>query len=1019
MRPEKLIIQAFGPFAETEELDFTLLGSNPLFLINGPTGAGKSSILDAICFALYGQATGKERDASQMRCDHAEKNCLTEVTLDFSLAGKKYRIRRSPQQKRPKTRGEGSTIHQTEAQFWEITPAGDNLLVPRSATDVTRRVEVLTGLNVEQFRQVMVLPQGKFREFLMADSSQRETIFSKLFQTQIYKRIEDSLKVRASSIRKDVEALNNKIKGILHGVDISAENEVQEEIEALGTPLNIALSRKDESSAALVKIERSLAAALLLIKDFDNLTANEKELHLLESKEADINQKKDQLNRARAAQKIEHLYKTSLKVRQSVRDAKAAIVQVETSLLDKQQSLENAQKTLDHAELSLQSLDALKENAADLRKLMPKIEQLNAASSSTRGQQAAFVAAQTEFVSGQGNLKAEKIEFKRAELRGAELRTILASLPEKQHKQEKLLVLGKQKRNLDDLFDEKKNLNKSRDEQVQNISRLTQQCDEQNRQLKSLELLWHSNQAIILAAELEQGVPCPVCGSKDHPLLAIPSKKIRAPEKSDIDAAKLELERLQGLLGQAQRESVKTEEQLRGLQQNIKQQKTELGEHQHQSTQHLRDAFVGLDKEIKELMLLQTEQAELDSKLPVLLQQLAEAENQFKYLDKQQQISEQNYLSATQAEKYIEAELPETYRKEGVLEKAIKKAESEIVQITRVHQDALFAFNEAKIAVTGRVSTLAQQKDQCQSIQQACEESELAWQQALNDSDFESEGACLDAVLAADQQQSLDEMVQDYIKRLSICKAMLAQQKERLAELQRPDRQQLEMDREKLKEENDDALNHWQQIDNRRQQLCEVQKKLKAAHQSNVELEDAYAIYGTLSEVANGHTGNKLSLQRFVLSVLLDDVLLEASERLKLMSKGRYQLQRNEERAKGNKASGLELVVDDAYTGKTRSVATLSGGESFMAALSLALGLSDVVQAYAGGIKLDTLFIDEGFGSLDQESLDLAIQTLTDLQSTGRMIGIISHVSELREQMALRIDVQSSVQGSHIAVRVH
>ena len=195
MRPEKLIIQAFGPFAETEELDFTLLGSNPLFLINGPTGAGKSSILDAICFALYGQATGKERDASQMRCDHAEKNCLTEVTLDFSLAGKKYRIRRSPQQKRPKARGEGSTIHQTEAQFWEITPAGDNLLVPRSATDVTRRVEVLTGLNVEQFRQVMVLPQGKFREFLMADSSQRETIFSKLFQTQIYKRIESSTRL--------------------------------------------------------------------------------------------------------------------------------------------------------------------------------------------------------------------------------------------------------------------------------------------------------------------------------------------------------------------------------------------------------------------------------------------------------------------------------------------------------------------------------------------------------------------------------------------------------------------------------------------------------------------------------------------------------------------------------------------------------------------------------------------------------------------------------------------------------
>lgn len=171
---------------------------------------------------------------------------------------------------------------------------------------------------------------------------------------------------------------------------------------------------------------------------------------------------------------------------------------------------------------------------------------------------------------------------------------------------------------------------------------------------------------------------------------------------------------------------------------------------------------------------------------------------------------------------------------------------------------------------------------------------------------------------------------------------------------------------------------------------------------------------GTLADVANGNTGNKISLQRFVLSVLLDDVLLEASHRLQLMSKGRYRLLRKEERAKGNKASGLELEVEDAYTAKVRSVATLSGGESFMAALSMALGLSDVVQAYAGGIKLDTLFIDEGFGSLDQDSLELAIRTLMDLQSAGRMVGVISHVTEMKEQIASRIDILKSAEGSEI-----
>jgi exonuclease SbcC len=169
-----------------------------------------------------------------------------------------------------------------------------------------------------------------------------------------------------------------------------------------------------------------------------------------------------------------------------------------------------------------------------------------------------------------------------------------------------------------------------------------------------------------------------------------------------------------------------------------------------------------------------------------------------------------------------------------------------------------------------------------------------------------------------------------------------------------------------------------------------------------------------LSDVATGINGRRISLQRFVLSVLLDDVLIQASHRLNIMSKGRYRLLRKVERMGGNAASGLDMEVEDGYTGKTRAVATLSGGESFMAALSLALGLSDVVQSYAGGIKLDTLFIDEGFGSLDPESLDLAIRTLMDLQSSGRMIGIISHVSELKEQMALRIDVKSSRDGSSI-----
>lgn len=232
-----------------------------------------------------------------------------------------------------------------------------------------------------------------------------------------------------------------------------------------------------------------------------------------------------------------------------------------------------------------------------------------------------------------------------------------------------------------------------------------------------------------------------------------------------------------------------------------------------------------------------------------------------------------------------------------------------------------------------------------------------------------------------------------------------------------PDLQKLEIDLQEKSQLFTEKSQNYQQLANRHQQLQDLQTKLNQAHQHQAKLDEDYKIYGTLSEVADGKTGNKISLQRFVLGVLLEDVLSQASARLYRMTQGRYRLERPEnQRAKNNRASGLEIEVLDEYTGKLRPVSTLSGGESFLAALSLALGLSDTIQSYAGGIKLDTLFIDEGFGSLDSESLELAIRTLMDLQSHGRTIGIISHITELRDHMNLRLDVISSRLGSCVKV---
>ncbi|MDA3808211.1 MAG: SMC family ATPase, partial [Thiomicrorhabdus sp.] len=234
MKALTLTIQAFGPFAKTQKIDFSLFGESSLYLINGNTGSGKTTILDAISFALYGDTTGKEREASDMRCDYADASLPTEVIFEFKLGEKIYRIQRMPKQEVKKSRGEGTTTKAAEANLWEVNTDGEeSLIVPRKVSDVTKKVIELMGLNSEQFRQVMVLPQGRFRELLLADSKDREDIFSQLFQTQIYKQVEEDIKAQAKSVKERIEAYHIKMSGILETVDLSSEEAVEENILSL------------------------------------------------------------------------------------------------------------------------------------------------------------------------------------------------------------------------------------------------------------------------------------------------------------------------------------------------------------------------------------------------------------------------------------------------------------------------------------------------------------------------------------------------------------------------------------------------------------------------------------------------------------------------------------------------------------------------------------------------------------------------------------------------------------------
>ena len=380
MKPLLLSIQAFGPFAGNESVDFTALGSNPLFLTNGATGAGKSTILDAICFALYGQTTGAEREASQMRCHYADPALLSEVTLEFSLGEKQYRIRRVPQQEKPKARGEGTTNHVPEAQLWELDGTEEGkLLVPKKVGEATAMIQGLIGLDVEQFRQVMVLPQGKFRELLLADSTDRQKIFSQLFQASIYKRIEERLKYEASSIKQAVDDHQNQIRGILQAAEVNTEQEVTDSLQALAPDLKAAKAVRDKFDKEKQAAELHLEQAVQLNKRFEDLAQKQTQLTALQEREPAIKMQRQSLEQSLDARNIQPVYRSAQA--EAAAQTRLQVEQATSSekLSDAEKALLNADKALTLAKTNAKALDALNKEKLELDQLQSQGEQLTQA----------------------------------------------------------------------------------------------------------------------------------------------------------------------------------------------------------------------------------------------------------------------------------------------------------------------------------------------------------------------------------------------------------------------------------------------------------------------------------------------------------------------------------------------------------------------------------------------------------------------------------------------------------------
>ncbi|WP_293265177.1 SMC family ATPase [Neptunomonas sp.] len=1021
MHPLTLQMCAFGPFAAEEYIDFSRLGDKPLFLINGPTGSGKTTLLDAICFALYGKTTGDEREGTQMRSDLAQPSLLTEVTFTFELTGKRYRIRRVPEQPRPKARGDGFTQQSGEAQLWLLADDGspEKLIVSNKVTEATREIEHLLGMNADQFRQVMVLPQGKFRQLLTADSKDREHIFSQLFQTQIYKRLEDELKNRSAEVRREVELLNKQKATLLGQTELESLEALSEKLQHLSDEDQKLKQVYDHQLEARVKTLREKDQAVELMSRFTQLDSLIAEQHVLAQQQEAIDQQSIQLQRHSGAQQIApdfERYESSTAIH--VKHAERFKIETE-KLKQFEQSLQVI--SVEYAQLpSLKhQLDAHKAQRQILLGFQSRVQKLQSLKNNhavainvSSKAEAALVLAKQLQAANQKNI--DETEQSIAQLRlsiqqSDGLSLTLQSYSHQLEKKKKVEQLQRQKITLETT------LHTSR----QKGGALKALADEKEKIANTVERDWHLAQAAILAMTLDDEAPCPVCGSIEHPSPAY--SEVSPPTQAMVEQVRKQFQEASDLLN-IEREnyrSIKTEITRLSLEISDidKELNQVLGEASHSSLQKMQSHFSVLKKRCDDF---QTQQDILrkaeqtlsglkNAQLP-LLSSMDEAQNAWN-------AASQLVAQELKAYQIAEQELPEAYRSFDVLDAAITQQQDTINSCEQQLNRLQTRYDTAKEQHDSAGAALGVLQENVGQSQQTLEAAKTQWQASLLGSAFESVEEFKELLLDVAVKDSLVLRIEGYKKAVQHNLGALQSQQQALGDSIRPDLQPY-LDKIAVAQETLLAAERqWRLIHDQLTLLQSTQQRIAALDKDGCALEAQYAVVGTLSDVANGQTGNKVSLQRFVLSVLLDDVLIEASHRLALMSKGRYRLLRKEDRAKGNKASGLDLEVEDAYSGRVRAVATLSGGESFMAALSLALGLSDVVQAYAGGIRLDTLFIDEGFGSLDPESLDLAIRTLTDLQKSGRMIGIISHVAELKEQIPARIDIKASELGSKIVWR--
>ncbi|CDD35651.1 exonuclease SbcCD C subunit [Roseburia sp. CAG:309] len=920
MRPLHLTMTAFGPYADTKKLDMEKLGKAGLYLITGDTGAGKTTVFDAICYALYGRPSGENREEWMLRSTYADSDTKTEVRLSFSHRGQTYEVARNPEYERKKQRGEGLTIEKANAELY--LPDG---VVISGKKEVTSAVEELLGVDREQFTQIAMLAQGDFLKLLIAPTSERQEIFRRLFQTERFLNLQKKLAGEARELYGHCQDLRKSMEQYIQGILCEEENVLFLEVEK-AKKKELPIEKVLEILAELeredvVKAQKIQENETQIDEELEKINANIGQAEQIEKMQRELQESQEQIpklceerelakeQREQAKKEQEgieellrqaaeiHLelskYEKVEKLDQMIREAEHCVRQNEIQLLEKEERIQHLEIELEKYKTELQSLT----DTGELReKLRHELERLDD--------------------------KIQKIQQIKARQRD------LAERKKEAEKAQKEYLAA------DEVYKKKK--------QVYEV----------------MDQAYRDGQAGILASRLTEGVPCPVCGSLEHPKLAEISNEV--PREDELEKAKMTYEQAhENVNEKAKKASVCCAEAT-------------------EAERYLKE----------ELSQLLGEVTDAPERIKAL-----EEETKENLLQRQKQLAEEE--KKIERKIWLEKKIPEEEAACG----SEKQSREELLAVRIKAAETMENAKKQKqeTAADLHFSGYREAEEKEQSIRRTVKEKQEKFVRA--------DKAYQEKSKAVSSMEGTIEGLQ---------KAMKTAEKldlETLLERQRSLVGERSILSEKIKE-----------IHTRKKTNADIQENIGRNAGELSEKEKKYAWVNALAATANGTLAakDKISLETYVQMTYFDRIITRANLRFMKMSDGQYELERVREAHNKRSQSGLELCVIDHYNGTRRSVKSLSGGESFMASLSLALGLSDEVQESAGGIQIDTMFVDEGFGSLDTEkTLPLAYKALVGITEGQKLVGIISHVSELKEKIDKQIVVTKDTTGrSNVCIRV-